>query len=49
MHGNKCDIAIAQIVILIETIRVCFTMILMFGVLAVGISFAFKHSVIIDL
>jgi hypothetical protein len=36
VDGNQCDIAIAQIVILIETTRVCFTMILMFGVLAVG-------------
>ena len=36
VDGNQCDIAIAQIVILIETSRVCFTMILLFGVLAVG-------------
>ena len=38
VDGNQCDIAIAQIVIviLVETTRVCFTMILMFGVMAVG-------------
>ena len=35
VDGNQCDIAIAQIVILIETTRVCFTMILMVGVLDV--------------
>jgi hypothetical protein len=36
VDDNQCDIAIAQIVKLIETIRVCFAMILMFGFLAVG-------------